>query len=276
MTPLEHALALRAHGFSLFPVPPPRPGVPKNSVGDGKTPAIAWKAFQTRHATEAEIRRWFRTPQNVGIVTGALSDLVVVDADSPAGLRWCTTHLPYTPWQVQTSRGFHLYYRHPGVRVGNAVKLNTGAGTIAIDVRADGGYVVGPGSLHASGHTYALAGDWTRPRGDVPRFWPGWVAKPAPTHTTPPVTRPRPTGDITERARRYLTAIPRPEIGQGSDVATLSAACRLVRGFDLSEADATSLLWEWAGGRPGWSYAWVAAKVAHALRYGSETIGGLR
>ena len=52
---------------------------------------------------------------------------------------------------------------------------------------------------------------------------------------------------------RYLAAIPRPEIGAGSDVATLYAACRLVRGFALTRADAEALLWEWAGGRPGWT-----------------------
>ena len=45
------------------------------------------------------------------------------------------------------------------------------------------------------------------------------------------------------RARRYLAAIPAPQIGQGSDAATLYAACRLVRGFKLTEADTTTLLW---------------------------------
>jgi hypothetical protein len=73
-----------------------------------------------------------------------------------------------------------------------------------------------------------------------------------------------------------LAAIPRPEIGQGSDVATLQAACRLVRGFKLDPMDAESLLWNWTGGRPGWTRDWVARKVAHAVRYGTEPIGALR
>lgn len=50
------------------------------------------------------------------------------------------------------------------------------------------------------------------------------------------------TGGVVERARRYLAAIPQPEIGSGSDTATLYAACRLVRGFGLSPDAAEALL----------------------------------
>jgi hypothetical protein len=49
-----------------------------------------------------------------------------------------------------------------------------------------------------------------------------------------------------------------------------------VRGFDLSESDAVALLSDWAGGRPGWTREWIAAKVAHAIRYGTEPVGALR
>jgi len=79
-----------------------------------------------------------------------------------------------------------------------------------------------------------------------------------------------------DRARRYLHAIPPPEIGAGSDQAVLSAACRLVRGFALSEGDAIALVWDWCGGRPGWTYDWVARKVRNAAAYGTEPIGALR
>jgi hypothetical protein len=51
------------------------------------------------------------------------------------------------------------------------------------------------------------------------------------------------------------------------------AACRLTRGFGLSPADAKDLLWEWCGGRAGWTREWVAAKVENAS-YGKEPIGG--
>lgn len=276
MTALEGALALWRQGLSIIPVPRPRAGVPPGSPGDGKVPGIVWKSYQERRATKAEVTAWFTVEQNVAIVTGALSGVVVVDADSPAALQWCISRLPYTPWQTKTARGFHLFYAHPGVSVRNRAKLETGAGKLDIDLRADGGYVIAPGSLHASGASYDWAGDWSVPRDKLPRFWPGWVSRPYCPRPAPAPVLSRPTGDLPERARRYLAAIPRPEIGGASDTATLRAACRLTRGFGLSASDAITLLWEWAGGRPGWTKEWVAEKVANALRYGSEPIGGLR
>ncbi len=220
--------------------------------------------------------QWFGgEPMNLAIVTGAVSGVVVIDADSRDALAWWTKHLPYTPWQTLTGRGlFHLGYAHPGVRVANRARIDTRDGKLALDVRGDGGYVIAPGSVHANGTVYGFAGDWTVAREALPRFWPGWLQRP--NRPTPPRPPHHPTGNLVDRARRYLAAIPRPEIGAGSDTATLSAACRLVRGFGLTATDAESLLWEWAGNRPGWSFEWVAQKVAHAERYGSEPIGALR
>jgi hypothetical protein len=270
MTSLERALALWRRGLSVIPVPRPDGG-----LHDGKVPAIAWREYQNRLPTEDEIRGWFSGLVNIAIVAGDVSDVVVIDGDTPDAVRWITRHLPYTPWQTQTARGFHCFYRHPGVRVGNRARIETRDGRLAIDVRGDGGYVIAPGSVHASGALYTEAGDWSEPRSRVPRFWPGWLARPA-RPSSPAPRGPRPTGDVVERARRYLAAVPRPEIGCGSDAATLYAACRLVRGFELADGDAIALLWEWCGGRQGWTHAWVAAKVAHALRYGTEPIGAMR
>lgn len=261
----------------MIPVPRPRPGAVPNTPGDGKVPALGWLEYQTRRPTDAELVRWFGgKPMNLAIVTGAVSGVVVIDADSPEGLRWCTKHLPYTPWQTQTSRGFHLFYRHPGVRVGNRARLETRDGRLKVDSRGDGGFVIAPGSLHASGTWYREAGDWTAKHEEVPRFWPGWLQRPAKSTQGIPTNNLRPTGDIVDRARRYLAAVPVPEIGAGSDHDTLYAACKLVRGFGLAAADAESLLWEWAGNRPGWTPDWIAEKVANAERYGSEPIGALR
>jgi hypothetical protein len=267
---IETARRYLALGFSAIPVPL------ADARYDGKVPALAWREYQTRLPTDDEVCAWFADrPTNIAIVTGAVSDLVVVDMDSPAARTFATRKLPYTPWQIRTAKGFHAYYRHPGVRVANRARIRTQDGRLALDVRGDGGYVIAAPSLHASGTRYTWAGDWTVPRSDVPRFWPGWLAAPSP-RVIPIPAHARPTGDVVDRARRYLAAIPVPIIGQGSDAATLYAACRLARGFGLGRDDAEALLWEWAGGRPGWTREWIARKVAHAERYGTEPIGALR
>lgn len=276
-TPLAIARRLLQLGLSVIPVPRPRAGVPVGQPGDGKVPAIPWREYQTRLPTEAEIEQWFRgEPMNLAVITGAVSRVVVIDADSPDALRWCVKRLPYTPWQTETSRGFHLWYRHPDVRVTNRARIETRDGRLDIDVRGDGGFVIAPGSIHATGVVYREAGDWSAPREQVPVFWPGWLERPQQRAIIPARSTPRPTGDLVTRARAYLAAVPRPEIGSGSDAATLCAACRLVRGFGLCASDTESLLWEWAGGRAGWTREWVARKVAHAERYGTEPIGALR
>ncbi len=150
--PLETALSLWARGLSVIPVLRPQPGACEGAIDDGKHPAIKWREFQTRPPTEHELTAWFAdTDHNVAVITGAVSGVVVIDADSPDALRWCVRRLPYTPWQTKTVRGFHLWYGHSGVHVKNRARLDTGTGRLALDVRGDGGYAIAPGSVHASG-----------------------------------------------------------------------------------------------------------------------------
>jgi hypothetical protein len=122
---LARALALWRRGLSVIPVPLPRPGAPPNTPGDGNTPSIKWGVYQTRHATAAEIETWFATEQNVAIVTGAVSGLIAIDADSTDACRWVTRNLPYSPWQTKTPRGYHLFYRHSGRPVANRARIET-------------------------------------------------------------------------------------------------------------------------------------------------------
>jgi Bifunctional DNA primase/polymerase, N-terminal len=268
MTTLDQARALRDRGMSVFRIP----------LGT-KVPDTSWKAYQERLATDDELVAWFTAPANIGIVTGAISDLVVVDVDSADAVNYAIRRLPYTPWQTKTPRGYHLYFAHPGTPVANrGTDLQTRFGPLPLHVRGDGGYVLAPGSQHPSGALYYAVGRWHYARTALPRFWPGWLQPVKPSRPRPTTPAPTPHGSdfLLERARRYLAAIPLPVIGQGSDAATLSAACRLVRGFAISASEAEQLLWEWCGNRDGWDRAWVSEKVANALTYGTETIGGLR
>jgi hypothetical protein len=267
---LDIALNLWRKGLSVIPIPRP------DDQHDGKTPAIPWRLYQVERATEGQVRQWFATDSNIAIVTGAVSGVVVVDVDSLEALAWVRRHLPCPPWRTRTARGLHLCYQHPGVRVGNRARIETGDGRLELDVRGDGGYVIAPGSVHATGTVYEFASDWSVDRDRLPMFRPEWLRRAPRPQPTPTLRGPRPAGASVDRARRYLAKIPRPEIGAGSDAMTLYAACRVARGFALSESDAVSLLWEWAGGRHGWTREWIADKVKNALRYGSEPIGALR
>jgi len=148
----QAALAYAARGWSVIPVQP-----------RGKRPLVVWREFQERVAGADEIEAWYqRWPDaNVGIVTGAVSGLVVVDVDPAHGGRDSVRELearhgpvPATVESVTGGGGRHLYFRHPGGHVPNRVGIQLG-----IDVRGDGGYVVAPPSLHPSGkHYFWVAG----------------------------------------------------------------------------------------------------------------------
>lgn len=137
---LTAAQGLAVHGLSVIPV----------EYG-GKRPAIAWKDYQTRRPTDEEVRHWFGNGNdlNIGVVTGVVSGLVVIDADSTEAVEWCEANLPQTP-TVKTARGRHYYLKF---RAG--LKNTVGVGGRKLDIRADGGYVVAPPSVHKTGVIYS-------------------------------------------------------------------------------------------------------------------------
>ena len=81
MTTLDGALSLWRRGLSVIPVPR------ADGRFDGKVPAIAWRDYQSRLPTEDEIRNWFATDQNIAVITGAVSDIVVVDPQFATEIR---------------------------------------------------------------------------------------------------------------------------------------------------------------------------------------------
>lgn len=130
---------LSALGFSVFPLP-----------RGSKRPIIKWSQYQSTLPTEEDIRLWDSGDYNIGIVCGAISDLLVVDVDSAEGQDFIDAlDLPDTP-TVQTAKGRHYYFRNPDNHVGNKVRLSG----VPVDIRANGGFVVGPESRHETGHIY--------------------------------------------------------------------------------------------------------------------------
>ncbi len=130
-----------------------------------KRPLIRWEGLQKVPASAGQLAGWFRRrpDANLGIVTGAVSGLIVLDIDpghggteSLARLERRFGALPATPEVATGGGGRHLYFGHPGGLVRNRVGLAQG-----IDLRGEGGYVVAPPSIHPNGRVYA----WVAGRG---------------------------------------------------------------------------------------------------------------
>jgi putative DNA primase/helicase len=133
----------------------------------GKKPAItSWLEYQKRPATFVELDAWFsRRLLNVGVVTGHVSGVFVLDADTAEAIAWADANLPPTDMRVRTAKGLHLYYPlSADSTMKNKTRIKVGSGgRIGIDVRAQGGYVVGPGSVHPCGAVYTREGaGWGR------------------------------------------------------------------------------------------------------------------
>lgn len=111
---------------------------------------------------ETIIREWWlRCPDaNVGVVTGAVSGLVVLDVDprnggfeSQAALEQACGKMGPTLTSRTGGGGWHYVYRHPGGHIkGRANAL--GDKLPGLDIKGDGGYFVAPPSAHHSGETY--------------------------------------------------------------------------------------------------------------------------
>jgi hypothetical protein len=141
------AVAYLRRGWSVVPI---RAGT--------KRPLVRWQAYQTERPTAEEVLEWFHKwpDSGIGIVTGAISNLVVLDIDVGHGgdeslAEWERLNgaLPDTIEAITGGGGRHLYFSHPGISVSSRVGLAAG-----IDLRAEGGMVVAPPSLHPSGRRY--------------------------------------------------------------------------------------------------------------------------
>jgi len=168
---LEAARQYLTHGWSVIPV------LPRD-----KKPAIPWKEFQERLPTDEELVKWFGNgaKNNIGIVTGSLSNLAVIDLDSDQAVAFAREKkLARTP-TVKTGRGFHAYCQtRNGVR-----NFQQRDDLPDIDLRADGGYVVAPPSIHKNGSAY----EWVKGRGvgEVGiKDLPSWVLAEKPEEKTP-------------------------------------------------------------------------------------------
>ena len=127
-----------------------------------KSPGKHPRQLKGVHAATRQIDdlyRMFRPgqPLNIGIATGAVSKLVVLDVDPRHGgteslraLEASHGALPKTVLVLTGGNGYHYYLRAPGIPIRNSAGL-LGPG---LDMRGEAGYVVAPPSKHGSGNRY--------------------------------------------------------------------------------------------------------------------------
>ncbi len=179
---LEAALLYLSLGWSVIPLHSVVNGKctcgnPDCGHSSGKHPRISWAEFQTRRATEGEIRTWWRRWPNAnpGIATGAISGVIVLDVDEPRGvdtLRERRLAVPPGVRQQTGGGGYQYIFRHPGFecrnfagKIGHTILPN-------IDFRGDGGLVVLPPGDHLSGGVY----EWiVSPKDDQIKDAPDWL-----------------------------------------------------------------------------------------------------
>lgn len=168
----EHARSYAERGWAVLPLWRPAAGGrcgcgQADCPSAGKHPVASLVPHGLQQATSSAetIRAWWSAHPhaNVGVRTGAESGGVVLDVDGREGLTALRDLARRNGrfdalWARTGSGGWHAYFAHPGVEVPNSAK-RVGPG---LDVRGDGGYVVAPPSLHATGSRYR----WVNALGD--------------------------------------------------------------------------------------------------------------
>lgn len=161
---LAAALNYTEHGFYVFPLHTPngngRCDCHKDCSSPGKHPRTM-NGLNGASNDPDQVRHWWSMwPEaNIGIATGAKSGFIVLDIDEAHGGKESIKALtekyglfPERIYQRTGGGGWHVLFKHPGIRIGNIQSSDRlGKG---IDVRGDGGYIVAAPSLHASGQRY--------------------------------------------------------------------------------------------------------------------------
>ncbi len=266
--------------FPLFPIVSGRCACNRDDCPPrdaGKHPSVSgWQSRKINH-----------TPvpgRGYGIATGTISGIFVVDLDGDEAVRhlYAQGPIPKT-FTVRTGReemGVHLYFQCPP---DFEVKNDQGRrlGHVKVDVRGEGGYVVGPGSPHLSGKTYTILD------ASPPAPAPAWMLdklrataqerREACTGAPKPVDLDTPLGEYrVERAVKYCQEEAEPALqGSNGSGALWHVAQTLVRTFELPLEAAQEIIEEMYNDRcePAWSSQEIWHKLEDARDRGTWSCG---
>lgn len=129
------------YGYSLIP------------IDEEKKPHIYWKKYQYRKAPRSDILNWLNEfrPYNIGIVTGNISRLAVVDVDDISLLPGLEKRMPELSQttRVRTNRGYHYYFSLKNT----TVKSTSALFGERLELKGNGNYIVAPPSV-INNHRY--------------------------------------------------------------------------------------------------------------------------
>jgi len=142
---IEAALEYLNQGYCVIPV-----------KRDKKPYLMTWAEYQEKMPTASQVEKWWKTwpDANIGIVTGKVSNICVVDVDSNAGGNAIKELIPNVkPNVITPNGGWHFYFANNN-GTGNAVGFIPD-----VDFRGQGGYIIAPPSIGDNGKAYSIYKD---------------------------------------------------------------------------------------------------------------------
>lgn len=175
MTPLDAALDYAARGWRVFPCHTPGEGgrcscMNRDCDSVGKHPRTR-RGLHDATTDAEQIRRWWRMwpDANIAIVTGGGLLVLDVDPRNDGDMSLAEMEDAHGELRTLTARtgggGLHFYFAGPEDA---RTHLGFRAG---LDLKAGGGYVVAPPSLHASGRRY----EWQPDAPETAQQMPAWL-----------------------------------------------------------------------------------------------------
>ena len=221
---VEHALYHASCGAAVFPVPL---GSKKSHKSAERSGGRKWGATRAEGEIRSDFAKW--PDANIGIVTGAKSEIFVVETDTAEGhgdgvdggaslaaLEAEHGALPATRQAESPSGSIHYYFNHPGFPIKNSVS----AISPGIDVRGDGGMVLAPPSVKPGKGVYTWRNDL--PIADAPQ----WLLDKIAAGKEEPEPESEPETELTMSQQALATVRPPSSLSAMADRPYIEAALR--------------------------------------------------